>query len=349
MPSAEEMAERRTESLSEALGATIGVWLATELSKAGRGPHGALQAAQWAAKVRGLVDAWDNTLRAVVSVAVTEGAAEVAEWAVSSGAPVPQVPPTMVSDIWRPTHVEPEELLFVSPDGTVRDAMAEYEAIVAEAHRRMMGGTSTEEAVNDALDEMGTVCIVRDGRNYEPRGYVTQRVMGEWAREMQDMRDEAGRAAGMDAVEVSAHALCAEDHLPYQGRIWTNTQMAEIQASLDRPISQGYNCRHILLPCWSNDTPTHSPEELALMEARSLELVEVQGATMTRYQATQWQRSKERAVRKAKLDAKVAEAAGGDPSKARAKARRLSREYREGSAQAGLEPDPRRLRVPVLA
>ena len=349
MHSAEERAERRVESLSEALGATIGVWLATELSKAAGGPRGAMQAAQWSAKVRGLVEAWDATLREVVSAAVSEGAAEVAAWAESSGAPVPTPSTTMVSDIWRPSHVVPEELLFVSPLGEVRDAMAEYEAIVGRAHQRMVRGGAVDDVVREALEEMGTVTIVHDGRHYDPRGYVTNRVMGEWAREMQDLRDEAGRAAGMDAVEVSAHALCAEDHLPYQGRIWTNVQMAEIQASLDRPIAQGYNCRHILLPCWSDDEPTHSPEELALMEARSLEPVEVQGATMTRYQATQWQRSKEREVRRAKLEAKVAEAAGGDPSKARERARRLSREYREGSAQAGLEPDPRRLRVPTLA
>lgn len=76
------------------------------------------------------------------------------------------------------------------------------------------------------------------------------------------------------------------------------------------------------------------------MEARSLEPVEVMGRTMTRYQATQWQRSKEREVRRAKLEAKVAEAAGGDPSKARERARRLSREYREAPRRRGWSRTP---------
>lgn len=288
-------------------------------------------------------------MREVVSQAVSEGSAEVASWAETAGAPVPAPGPSAVSDIWRPSHVEPEMLVMVGPDGVVRGLAEEYERIVGEAHRRLLDGMDEKGVIDRACGEMGAVVVRRDGRNYDPRGYVENRVTGEWARAMQDLRDEAGRRAGMDAVEVSAHLTCAEDHLPYQGRIYTVPEMAQIQAALDRPIAQGYNCRHILLPCWSDSTPTWGRDELAEMARSSMEVVEVRGRPMTRYDATQWQRGKEREVRREKLRAMEAKAAGADPSAHESRARELSREYRAGSAEAGLEPDLRRLRVPTLA
>ena len=45
-----------------------------------------------------------------------------------------------------------------------------------------------------------------------------QNVLDGFRAVMQQTRDEAGKAFGADGVEISAHMLCAEDHLPYQGR-----------------------------------------------------------------------------------------------------------------------------------
>ena len=45
-----------------------------------------------------------------------------------------------------------------------------------------------------------------------------QNVLDGFRALMQRTRDETGKAFGADGVEISAHMLCAEDHLPYQGR-----------------------------------------------------------------------------------------------------------------------------------
>lgn len=46
----------------------------------------------------------------------------------------------------------------------------------------------------------------------------------------------SGRSFGADGVEIDAHNYCAPDHLPFQGRMFSNAEFEKILESLQRPF-----------------------------------------------------------------------------------------------------------------
>ncbi len=88
------------------------------------------------------------------------------------------------------------------------------------------------------------------------------------------------KSAGADGIEISAHVLCAEDHLPYQGKQYSNKDFERIQASLDRPFGQ-WNCKHTMYPIILGVS-----DEAALQQYRdnSNALIDIGGKVRTRYQ-----------------------------------------------------------------
>lgn len=127
----------------------------------------------------------------------------------------------------------------------------------------------------------------------------------------QDVMRQVGKEFGADGVEISAHALCAEDHLPYQGQQMSNKEFNRLQNTiLDRPLSM-WNCRHTWHPILLGiSPPAYTPEELAKYKQNSRERIEIDGITKTRYEWTQEQRRIETAIRYQKDIAILAKAAG---------------------------------------
>ena len=159
--------------------------------------------------------------------------------------------------------------------------------------------------------------------------------------------DEIGREVGADGVEISAHALCAEDHLPYQGGQYSSEQFARIQQSLRRPFGR-WNCKHTIYPIILGvSQPAYSAAQLEQYRRSSLEEIEIGGKTRTRYQWTQVQRRIETEVRKHKDIAIVAKAAGDDWL--RREVQRMINAYQlqydKISRAAGLEAQKNRMRV----
>ena len=149
--------------------------------------------------------------------------------------------------------------------------------------------------------------------------------------------DAIGSAFGADGVELSAHPMCAEDHLPYQGKQFTNAEFAELQDSLPRPIGM-WNCRHIAYPILLGiSPPAHSAQELEEYRRGSTEQIEIDGATHSRYEWTQVQRAIETAVRYKQDEITLAKAAGDDVlvRDARRKIRELDSYYSKISEAAG--------------
>ena len=149
--------------------------------------------------------------------------------------------------------------------------------------------------------------------------------------------DAIGSAFGADGVEISAHPMCAEDHLPYQGRQFTNAEFAELQDSLPRPIGM-WNCRHIAYPILLGiSLPAHSAQELEEYRSGSTEQIEIDGAAHSRYEWTQVQRAIETAVRYKQDEITLAKAAGDDVlvRDARRKIRELDSYYSKISEAAG--------------
>lgn len=128
----------------------------------------------------------------------------------------------------------------------------------------------------------------------------------------QDVMEQTGKEYGADGVELSAHALCAEDHLPYQGKQFSKKDFEHLQNTLDRPIGQ-WNCKHIAFPILLGiSQPAYTDEELAAFARNSREEITIDGVTMTRYEWTQKQRQIETAVRAQKNIAIMAKASGDD-------------------------------------
>lgn len=149
--------------------------------------------------------------------------------------------------------------------------------------------------------------------------------------------DAIGSAFGADGVEISAHPMCAEDHLKYQGKQYSNAEFAKLQDSLPRPIGM-WNCRHIAYPILLGiSPPAHSAQELEEYRRGSTEQIEIDGVTHSRYEWTQVQRAIETAVRYKQDEITLAKAAGDDVlvRDARRKIRELDSYYSKISDAAG--------------
>lgn len=116
-------------------------------------------------------------------------------------------------------------------------------------------------------------------------------------------REEAfrrGKECGANAVEISAHAICAPDHLPYQGRRFSFAEFEYIQASLKRPIGAD-DCMHSLHPIIMGiSRPAYTEEMLEWYRFNSLEPLSVDGIVKTRYEWMMKIRSVEDSIRKRK-------------------------------------------------
>lgn len=163
----------------------------------------------------------------------------------------------------------------------------------------------------------------------------------------QDVMRQVGNEFGADGVEISAHALCAEDHLPYQGTQMSNKEFDRLQNRLDRPFGM-WNCRHTWHPILMGiSQPAYTPEELADFKRNSRERIEIDGIIKSRYEWTQEQRRIETAIRQQK-DIAVAAKASGDMVTRRecaAVIRALDKYYGKITDAAGLLAKPERMRV----
>lgn len=164
----------------------------------------------------------------------------------------------------------------------------------------------------------------------------------------QDVLYQLGKEFDADGVEISAHALCAEDHVPYQGLQMPIKEFEHLQnVILDRPFGM-WNCRHtwhyILLGI---SEPRYTPQELAQYKRNSRERLTIDGVTKSRYEWSQEQRRIETAIRYQK-DIAVAAKASGDIVARRECAymiRELDKRYAEISKAAGLIEKPERMKV----
>ena len=168
----------------------------------------------------------------------------------------------------------------------------------------------------------------------------------------QDIMRQVGKEFGADGVEISAHALCAEDHIPYQGHQYSNKDFDHLQnTTLDRPIGM-WNCRHTWHPILMGiSPPRYTDAELAEYKRNSRERIEIDGITKSRYEWTQEQRRIETAIRYQK-DIAVAARASGDMVARRECAymiRELDKYYQKISNEAGLIIRLDKMRVPGFA
>lgn len=154
------------------------------------------------------------------------------------------------------------------------------------------------------------------------------------------IREKTGEEFGADGVEVSAHALCARDHIDIQGKQFSKKEFELRNEELRRHIST-CNCKHYTFPIILGiSKPTYTDKELKQYKANSEKPVNINGKEMTKYQATQAQRNMETAIRKQKDKYIFADTMGDTEmaDKIKANINQLQSQYNSISQQAGLSP-----------
>ena len=227
-----------------------------------------------------------------------------------------------------------------------------YRSAVDVAIQTVQSGlTDYQSAIRAAMKQAAVeglrVQYPRSGMTRRLDSAVRQNVLDGVRALNNDILRQLGNEYGADGVEISAHALCAADHLPYQGRQFSNREFQDIQNRLDRPFGM-WNCKHTVFPIILGvSEPAHTEEELAAYRRNSSEAVEIGGRTMTRYEWTQEQRRIETAVRYQKDIAIAAKASGDDYARREAQARinDLQARYARISEAAGLTEQPERMAV----
>ena len=217
--------------------------------------------------------------------------------------------------------------------GKVSPVGATYRRIVNKAITSASIGTASyDRVVKQAIDELAESGIKtvqwKDGKEKplvrRADAHIRMNLMEGINRVNAEMQKEAGKAFGADGVEISMHTLCAPDHQPVQGRQYSNEEYAALNANLKRPIGT-LNCRHIAFPIIMGiSKPIHSEEERIQAIQRSNSKVKYNGREMTRYDASQGQRRREREIRIMRSEAKAYEKAG-----LKADAAKINREIKE--------------------
>ena len=161
------------------------------------------------------------------------------------------------------------------------------------------------------------------------------------------IRNISGKEFGADGVELSAHSLCAPDHLPYQGLQYTNAEFEDLNSNLVREIGT-CNCQHYTFPIVIGvSSRTYSDEELQRFREYSNETINIDGKQMSRYKASQYMRKLETNMRYAKDEITMAKACADKVMERRAKERLriLQNEYRKVGGNSGLQLRYDRARV----
>ena len=189
------------------------------------------------------------------------------------------------------------------------------------------------------------------GRTLRIDSAARMNIMDGFRGTMGQIREQQGREFGADGYEISAHGLCAPDHQRIQGKRYTFAAYEKLNDGLERPIGK-YNCKHTISPVIMGVSErAYSKEQLAEMSDYSTAEVTYTGIdgkqrTATRYEATQYQRSLETALRTKKSESRAL-AEAGDTTGARqatTEARALQSRYRDVSDEMGLQTRPYRTR-----
>lgn len=161
------------------------------------------------------------------------------------------------------------------------------------------------------------------------------------------IQEQVGKEFGADGVEISAHGLCAPDHVNIQGRQYSKKEFKKLNSSLTRPIGE-LNCTHFVFSIVLGiSSPNYTKKQLEEFERESNSKVEYQGKIYTKYEATQVQRKLETSIRQQKDLQIIAKASGDKETIANAQKNitDLTREYKNFSEVAGLDTKMNRLRV----
>lgn len=226
-----------------------------------------------------------------------------------------------------------QNLWATAPDGKTVPLQDAYARALDFAFRQTATGaldlnTAIRRAVGPLARRGLRTIEQKNGRSvgieYACRRYLMDQ-MGQLDNAIQQQNHDR---MGCDGWEISAHAACAPDHEPIQGRQYTDDEFEALNASLQRQIGR-LGCRHVKDPVLIGvDTPVYSEAELAQMAADNEKGVTYSGKHYTLYGAGQEQAAIENAIRRMRRQVLVDEESGSaDLQKNQIRLRVLQSEY----------------------
>lgn len=245
-----------------------------------------------------------------------------------------------------------QTLGMVDPYGNALPLQDAYRACTDFAFKQVVtGAASYTEAIRQATRNLAAkgvrVIDYESGVHTSLEAAVRRNIMGGLGLMQEQIAQVIHDQLDCDGWEITAHANCAPDHEPIQGKQFPDEEYQALNSSLRRRIGT-LNCGHAAFPVILGvNRPQYTPEELEKFRADNEKGVTVDGAHYTGYQATQVQRSIERAIRRQKKKVMIDDAAG-DKEKLDADKTRLGvlrQRYLQFSKSAGLRAQEERTEV----
>jgi len=198
----------------------------------------------------------------------------------------------------------------------VQSGTLDYHTAMRKTVRELAESLRTQSSRLVIDEETGEVKLHwESGHSRRLDSHVRQNVIDGVKQLQSQMLDYHGDRFGADGVELSAHAICAPDHLAVQGRQFSNDEFEKMQRGFGfedvngnqyngfaRPIGQ-WNCRHVKFPIIIGiSQPAHTEEQLEQYAQNSRD----------KYDLTQKQRAMETKLRSLKNQRLAASAAGDE-------------------------------------
>lgn len=244
-----------------------------------------------------------------------------------------------------------QNLWGTAPDGQVLPLQDAYARALDFAFRETATGVlDMETAIRRAvmpLAKRGLRTIEqKSGRSigieYACRRYIMDQ-LGALDDEVQKANHDS---LGCDGWEISAHAACAPDHEPIQGRQYSDAEYEQLNNSLQRRIGH-LNCGHTASPIILGvNAPQYTEAELKQFAEDNERGITYNGKHYTLYQAGQEQATMENAIRNLRRQILAdEETKSPDLQKHQIRLRVLQSEYTKFCKAANLPTRNERLQV----
>lgn len=230
----------------------------------------------------------------------------------------------------------------------------QYTRMVDDAVLLVTTGTQDfTSAMRPRLQEMlqsGIRVRYESGRTRELYSAVRMNVLEGCNQIWMQTQEECARQYGSDGVEISAHALCAPDHLDIQGKQYSKEEYERVNASLARKIGTN-NCHHHTFPILLGvSQPAYTSSELKKIRDMSTKKVSSGNWTGTRYEASQRMRRYEYRLRQEKAKKSLYDAVGDKDNSTivQKRIRELNSQYKSFCKDVDLKPRQDRTRIPTV-
>ncbi len=244
-----------------------------------------------------------------------------------------------------------QNLWGTAPDGQVLPLQDAYARALDFAFRETATGVlDMETAIRRAvmpLAKRGLRTIEQNsgrsiGIEYACRRYIMDQ-LGALDDEVQKANHDR---LGCDGWEISAHAACAPDHEPIQGRQYSDAEYEQLNNSLQRRIGH-LNCGHTASPIILGvNAPQYTEAELKQFAEDNERGITYNGKHYTLYQAGQEQATMENAIRNLRRQILAdEETKSPDLQKHQIRLRVLQSEYTKFCKAANLPTRNERLQV----